>query len=148
MSFIGNVLREEEYELSRPHPIGRPPKLTTLMIEQICDLLISGQSIATAAMISGVSESTIYRWLAIGRGDGAEEIHIELVNRVQEAIECSEFELLQNLRMAAENKENWRVSAWLLERRFPEKYGKRLVIQANEQINHSNEGLDKALKAV
>ena len=148
MSFIGDKLSQDEYEISRPHPIGRPPKLTVLLIEQICDLLISGHSIARSAMISGVSESTIYRWLSIGKKSGADEIYTQLVERVWEAIECSEFELLQSMRMAASEKENWRVSAWLLERRFPEKYGKRTESESTKAVNGSENAERQTLKAV
>ena len=122
---ITDVFEKDEYKNSRPHPIGRPPKLTAEMIEQYCDLLIQGQTISRAAVLTGISESTIYRWLALGKRDGAEPIYIELVERVTEATECSEFELIQRIRKAGDKPENWRATAWMLERRFPEKYGKK-----------------------
>jgi transposase len=95
------------------------------MIEQYCDLLIQGQTVSRAAVLTGISESTIYRWLTLGKKEGAEPIYAELVERVTEATECSEFELLQRLRKAADKPEHWRATAWMLERRFPEKYGKK-----------------------
>ena len=95
------------------------------MIEQFCDLLIQGQTIARAALLTGISESTIYRWLVLGKKEGAEAIYVELVERVREATECSEFELLQRLRKAGDKPEHWRAAAWMLERRFPERYGKK-----------------------
>lgn len=88
-------------------------------------MIIDGFSIAKAAVIAGVSESTIYRCLAKGKKQDSESIYIELVQRIQEATEFSELELLQRMRIAAQSPQNWRVNAWLLERRFPEKYGKR-----------------------
>jgi hypothetical protein len=42
-----------------------------------------------------------------------------------EALEYSEFEALQTLRIASQDPKNWRVAAWILERRFPEKYGNK-----------------------
>jgi transposase len=124
-NFILDEYEKSEYTNSRPHPIGRPPKLTSGMIEQFCDLLIQGQTIARAAFLTGISESTIYRWLVLGKKEGAEAIYVELVERVREATECSEFELLQRLRKAGDKPEHWRATAWMLERRFPEKYGKK-----------------------
>jgi transposase len=126
---ILDQFEKDDYDNSRPHPIGRPPKLTTEMIEQFCDLLIQGQAIAKAAILTGISESTIYRWLAVGKKEGAEVIYAELVERVSEAIECSEFELLQRMRKAGEKPDHWRATAWMLERRFPEKYGKKSSTQ-------------------
>jgi hypothetical protein len=122
---ILDQFEKDDYNSSRPHPIGRPPKLTAGMIEQLCDLLIQGQTIAKAAILTGISESTIYRWLVIGKKEGAEVIYVELVERVSEATECSEFELLQRMRKAGEKPDHWRATAWMLERRFPEKYGKK-----------------------
>ena len=132
-SYISDLLAKDEYKSSRPHPIGRPPKLTPEMIEQICDLLIEGSTIARSAVITGVSESTIYRWLAMGKSEGAEPIYVELVARVGEAIESSEFELLQRMRIAGSKSDHWRATAWMLERRFPEKYGKNVGTQDGGQ---------------
>ena len=127
---------------TRPHPIGRPPKLTAEMIEEICDYIISGYSIAGAGRKAKVSESTIYRWLAMARSGSAEQIYLDLAERVKEATECSEFELLQAMRMAAAKDKNWRALAWLLERRYPEKYGKR--IEATSQRLGKEPGAESA----
>ncbi len=134
------MFARDEYKSSRPHPIGRPPKLTTEMIEQICDLLIQGSTIAGAAMLTGISESTIYRWLAMGKSEGADPIYVELVARVSEAIESSEFELLQRMRIAGSKPDHWRATAWMLERRFPEKYGKNVNNQVSGQTSMPESG--------
>jgi hypothetical protein len=110
------------------------------MIEQICDLIIEGKPLARAAMLTNISESTLYRWLALGKEIDAEEIYCELVKRVREATECSEFELLQNMRIAGMKTENWRATAWMLERRFPEKYGKNVNGQDISQANKPDSG--------
>lgn len=118
-----NELEVSDIKSSRPHPVGRPPRLNGELIEQICDLIIEGKTIERAARLSGVSATSIYRWLAIGKQGNSEPIYQELVERVREATECSEFELLQSMRISGSNPKNWRANAWLLERRFPEKYG-------------------------
>ena len=117
------MLDRDDYKSGRAHPVGRPPLLTSELIEEISDLVIQGKSIARAAVICGVSESSIYRWLKAGREQGAEAIYIELVERINEAVEFSEFEALQTLRIASQEAKNWRAAAWILERRFPSKYG-------------------------
>lgn len=124
------------YTGSRPHPIGRPPKLTQEMIEKIADLIVAGKSIAAAAYVAGISESTIYRWLANGRKRNADKIYKELVDRVSEACEFSELEALQVLRQSSLERSNWRAAAWILERRHPEKYGKRVSQQSpNNEVS-------------
>ena len=144
---ILNQFEKDDYNSSRPHPIGRPPKLTAEMIKQHCDLLIQGQAIAKAAILTGISESTIYRWLALGKKEGAEAIYVELVERVSEATECSEFELLQRMRKAGEKSDHWRATAWMLERRFPEKYGKKSSTQLDFE-NIKSESNSAGLTAV
>jgi transposase len=124
MSFVP-ILESLEYSGSRVHPIGRPPKLTHEMIEKIADLIVIGKPISVAANLAGISESTIYRWLAMGKKKGANKIYRDLVERVYEACEFSEFEALQVLRQATLEGSNWRAAAWILERRHPEKYAKR-----------------------
>jgi hypothetical protein len=91
-------------------------------------------------MLTGISESTIYRWLALGKSEAAEPIYGELVARVGEAIESSEFELLQRMRIAGSKSDNWRATAWMLERRFPEKYGKRVNPQDNGHTGNPDSG--------
>jgi hypothetical protein len=139
-NYLSDMFARDEYKSSRPHPIGRPPKLTAEMIEEICDHLITGSSIARAGVLAGISESTIYRWLALGKSEGAEPIYVELVARVGEAIESSEFELLQLMRIAGSKPDHWRATAWMLERRFPEKYGKNVSAQDGGQSGKPESG--------
>lgn len=148
MDLLNDLIGMGGYGSKRPHPIGRPPKLTAEIIEQICDSVISGSSIAYAAKSAGISESTIYRWLALGREGDADSIYVDLVNRVREATECSEFELLQGMRIAAKQSENWRALAWLLERRYPERYAKRTEHLEVNSKQKPEEGTSPVLVAV
>lgn len=109
---------------NRPHPIGRPPKLNEQIIEEVCDYVLQGTSMAKAANLAGISESTFHRWMAAGVKSEPNSLTHVLYQRVTEAIELSEHELLQYLRVSLEEDRNWKVATWLLERRFPEKYGK------------------------
>jgi hypothetical protein len=118
-------IEKRNYKETRPHAVGRPPILTTEMIEEMCDLIIQGKTIAEAAILRGVSESSIYRWLAQGKKPDSEPIYMELVDRIYEAVECSEIEMLQTLRIASQAPKNWRAAAWTLERRWPERWGKK-----------------------
>lgn len=118
-------IENKEFESAKPHPFGRPPKLTAEMIEKFCDLIIQGRSFAKAAAMIGVSPSTFQRWLKRGRGEQEGSIYRELVDRVDEATELSEFELRHRLSLAGSDSKNWRALAWMLERRIPEKYGKQ-----------------------
>lgn len=91
-------------------------------------------------MVTGISESTIYRWLAMGKSEAADPIYVDLVARVGQAVECSEFELLQRMRIAASKPDHWRATAWMLERRFPEKFGKNVYAQENVHSTKPDSG--------
>ena len=67
----------------------------------------------------------------MGKKKGASKIYRDLVERVYEACEFSEFEALQVLRQATLEGSNWRAAAWILERRHPEKYAKRSPQEEN-----------------
>ena len=52
----------------------------------------------------------------------------ELTGDVAKAEEAAELFLLSKLREASKDPRAWRASAWLLERRCPERYGKRVPL--------------------
>ena len=112
------------YEQSKAHRTGRPTKLNETIIEEICDLIAEGYTFAEAARIRRVGQSTFFRWMAMGKREDSEPIYKELVARVQEAAEFSEIEAIQAIRSSAIKKNNCKGAMWLLERRFPEKYGR------------------------
>ena len=72
------------------------------------------------------------------RKKGSEKIYKDLVERVSEACEFSEIEALQVLRQASMKESNWRAAAWILERRHPEKYGKRVALDENRESSLSS----------
>jgi transposase-like protein len=49
--------------------MARPSKLTSAVQEAICDALSAGSSLAEAASKSGIAPSTVFEWLARGRGE-------------------------------------------------------------------------------
>lgn len=112
------------YEQSKANRTGRPRKLNAQLIEEMCDLIAEGYSFAEAARIRLVGESTFYNWMSLGRTESSEPIYKELVKKVEEAAEFSEAEAIQAMRISAIKHKNWRAAAWMLEKRFPEKYGR------------------------
>ena len=112
------------YEQSKANRTGRPIKINETLIEEICDLIAEGHTFAEAARFRRVSQSTFFRWMAMGKQEDADSIYKDLVMRVREAAEFSELEALQAIRSSAIKKNNCKGAMWLLERRFPEKYGR------------------------
>jgi len=67
-----------------------------------------------------------------------EKTQIDFAVRVEEALQISEVEALQRIRYASRRDQHWRAAAWILERRFPEKYGRRAILQYPEELKIQN----------
>lgn len=102
---------------------GRPPKLTPDAIAQIEALIRAGATVDVAAQAAGVSRSSIYSWLAQGETARAGSPARDLRDRIERARAESETVLVARIGQAA-SKGSWQAAAWLLERRWPERWMK------------------------
>ena len=99
--------------------------------ELLLENLRAGMSIEAACAQSNVGKTTYYSWLKKSGPDG------EWTREVNAAIYFSEAVLIQNLKNMASLKEDWRAYAWLLERRFNDRWGARQELDLN--VNNANE---------
>jgi rubrerythrin len=108
-------------------PIGRPTKLTPDLQRQVCDTLRRGAYLETAAALAGVDRTTLQEWLRRGRreDDGP---YVEFSRAVQSAQAEAEMRDLDRVDAAAEAG-TWQASAWRLERRSPERWGRRTSVK-------------------
>ena len=104
-------------------PPGRPTKLTPEALAQVEQLVRAGTTIDVAAAAVGVNRATIYRWLAAGEKARKGTHTRELRDRVERARAESESVLVARIGAAAA-KGSWQAAAWLLERRWPERWMK------------------------
>lgn len=95
-----------------------PPARKLLLDEakqrEICAILAIGGTRVVAALYVGCSTSTIAR---LAKRDP------DFALRLKRAEADMEILQLQNIRQAS--KSSWNAAAWILERRLPERYGKR-----------------------
>lgn len=95
-----------------------PPIQTPLLDEgkqrEICAILAIGGTRCVAARYVGCAESTITR---------TAQRDPDFALRLERAETDLELFQLQNIRQAS--KSSWNAAAWILERRLPERYGKR-----------------------
>lgn len=92
------------------------PPLTNDARQQLTRAVSVGCDLATAARIAGCPLSMVQAAL-----DDDAVLHEE----IQTAQAKFEFRHLMYLEQAASDVKNWRVSTWLLERRFPARYERR-----------------------
>jgi len=117
--------------------IGRPTKLNKAVAAKILKELERGAPIEAAAPLAGISRRTFYDWVQRGaRALAAEEAgkevpdeekpYAEFCTAVEQVRSEWETRQLEGIEAAAEaGPQHWTARAWLLERRFPDKYGRR-----------------------
>ena len=88
-------------------------KYSPEIVKKICDLLKMGNYIHTACDCVGISKDTFYDWIK-NKPD------------FSDAIKEAEAKLIaRNVQLIATHAlKNWQAAAWMLERKFPEEWGK------------------------
>ena len=122
-AFIDNLNNTEKTKPTRT----RTGKYTTILAHQICDLIAKGVPLSAAASGSGINRSTLHRW---------RKEKEEFAEMIDQAIGVSEARLITDITIS----EDWKAKAWILERRFPERWSKRDKIDLNVS---KSEGLDE-----
>jgi transposase len=107
--------------------MARPVKLTTHLKEQIALAIRTGNYIEVAAAFAGVSKDTLYRWLRQGQ-KARSGPYREFSDAVERAMAESEIRDVAIIGKAAE--ESWQAAAWRLERKHPERWGRKDKVSA------------------
>ena len=97
------------------------PKLTEELIEVMCGLKAKGMHNKDICMAVGIHEATLYRWL----NKPSSKLHRALGEQFKKAEAQYKQELLDSIRETALSKPRyWTAAAWLLERKYPEEFGR------------------------
>jgi transposase len=106
--------------------IGRKTKLTPKLMERICDSISKGNYISTACQAIGIHKATYYNWLEQGERDtnaGIDSVFADFLQHVRKAEAENEQVIVNMVRDAA--PKNWIAAMTVLERRHPERWGRR-----------------------
>ncbi len=101
--------------------MSRPTLLTKPLLKRICRILAEGNSIETSSAASGVSGRTFHNWMERGERDG-KGIYFQFFQGVTRARAEAKISLTSKIVKAAPR--DWKAAAWLLERMFPQEYGR------------------------
>ena len=116
---------------------GRPSKLTDETAGKILDNIALGLPIERACRLAGICRRTYTDWIKRGRGrpdpdpdsdklesepDPADAEYREFFERAEVAKIEGELSLLKRIHAA---RAGWQTAAWLLERRYPDRYSLR-----------------------
>ena len=109
---------------------GRPSKFTPEVRQKILDAIIGGATYKLAAEFAGISYDTFNTWLKKGEQktskDPDHELYVQFAEKVTQANAQMAVSALTSIRLAID----WQAKAWLLERRFPESYGKSTALDS------------------
>lgn len=109
-----------------------PCKCTRKVVEKAIELKASGLADVDICRALGMSQSAFYRWIQIGSDESGQydgDKNIRLKRALVEGLKKAEAEYKQRLLdtimdAAMEKSGNWTAAAWLLERKYPNEFGK------------------------
>lgn len=123
---------------------GRPGKLTPDRAARIIEAVRRGAYIEAAAAEVGIASSTLHGWIRRGARSWelgetpsrAERPYHEFVEALKKAQAESEAADLDRIARAADEGA-WQAAAWRLERRFPDRWGRRTRVEADVRADVS-----------
>jgi transposase len=118
--------------MAAKNPGGRPTKLTKELQAKIVQAIEAGNYIETAAAYAGVDKVSLYAWMKKGHHEPENGLHREFLNAVQKALAAAEVRDVTLLAAAAE--ESWQAAAWRLERKFPDRWGRRDTVTVLQRL--------------
>lgn len=105
-----------------------PRKLNKGMITALSDVIRKGNYANVACQLCGISEVTLWNWLNQAEQDelaGRETIYLALLKSLKEAEAEAETEMVAVVRSKATESKEWLPAMVFLERRHPDRWGRR-----------------------
>ncbi len=119
---------------------GRKTKLNDARLKKVVDGITAGLPYDTACALAGIHYTTFLNWMKRGEEDKTGEF-FKFFEEVKKAEAIAESVHIKNIKDAGRNGV-WQADAWMLERRYPEKWGKK------EQVKQEITGKDGEQLAV
>ena len=122
------------------------PKFDSETTRRLVDLVRAGNYLDTAATAVGIHKTTLHRWLRLGRKQkhGLYRKFLNAVEKAQAESESRDVALIANA-----SSDDWRAAAWRLERKAPQRYGLRVQVGVQEELegvlDRLKNGLDPAV---
>lgn len=111
-------------ELYIPPDVGRPSDIgDPEVLKQFFQAIADGNYLETACHLVGLSKVTVHNWTK--RGEAGESPFDRFVNAVKAAEARAEAKMVANVRRASDLPQFWAAAATHLERRHPDRWGKR-----------------------
>jgi hypothetical protein len=128
-----------------PPRIGRPSELTAKAVKTILKSLEVGLTFEQAARRGGISRQTFHTWRSRGKRDrdvNIESVYSVFLDALEDALAEAEAKMLKSIFDSGAKG-----AMWLLPRRYPQKYGDRLLIDraVNDELEQMLDVLEEVL---
>lgn len=117
-----------------PKRPGRADKLTPETAKRILDAVRAGAPLKQAAEAAGVGESTVYDWRARAQSPKAPAKFADFAADLTRASAEASVAAVAAIRRAM--PEDWRAAAFYLERRDPQRWGRRTAVSGELSLQH------------
>jgi len=135
----------DEYNDEHSGCDGRPLVLTPVVAESIFRSLLAGSSERDACFIAGISSNRITGWRmrAKKKGDEPFKTFIDGVNVFNAYGKKCLMKIIRG-----HSSDDWKAAAWLLERRFPDEFGRtnRVNVNTDNELNISIKAVESPYK--
>jgi hypothetical protein len=108
-------------------------KLTPEIKDKIGTNITLGMPLKFAAQAAGISESTFYEWMS--RGEKEKKGQFSEFSEYIKECQSKAVQLHLKLITKAAKDGSWQASAWILERRHPEEFGRRDRVDLKAESN-------------
>ena len=122
---IDSTNDSDDTNVITPRATGRPTKKSISVLTTITSAVASGLPLKDAARLAGIDVATLRRW----RHDDPD---VDQAVKTAKAVMVARN--IERIQQAAGT--DWKASAWLLERRAPEQFGKRSVVEVEAAVEH------------
>lgn len=117
--------------MAKGSPTGRKTKLNKKIIREAADLIKAGNYVNVVCQYLGIAQATWYNWLV--KGEEAESgIYKEFLETIKSAEVTAEIRNVSLIQKAA--KDDWKAAMTYLERRHPERWGRKDRTQTLEHV--------------
>ena len=113
-------------EISRTHPVDDATLLTKAIVSDLKTYIERGLALEDACELAGIASSTFKLW---------RKKYPEFDKFISRCMIRVEDDALTYIKEAMQGG-TWQASAWLLERKYPSKYGKRDMLKQEIFYNH------------
>lgn len=116
--------------------MAEPKLLTPEVREKIVRALLTGLYVEQAVVLAGISRRTFYAWHQRGSLDreaNRESVYRAFFEEVERA--KTDHERLSLHRINRSGKTDWRAMAWVLERKYPDRWGPKAKLLIDVDIH-------------